>query len=92
MTPLVRALQHLLYEHIKAINFSTRAQVRYYWQSCAHAGEKAVEYIVNHSESSVIFVNTKKWPELVASIAQLKTVHTVIYWGSDAINPKVRPK
>jgi long-chain acyl-CoA synthetase len=46
-------------------------------------GENAIEYIVNHSESVLAFVDTKKLPMLAKAIggigAQFKHV---IYWGS----------
>lgn len=46
-------------------------------------GENAVEFTLNHSESSVVFVSAEKLPTLVAA---LPAVHgglkTLVYWGS----------
>lgn len=44
-------------------------------------GENAIEYIVNHSESTAVFVATAKMATLVTAIPKCKGVKTVVYWG-----------
>ena len=45
-------------------------------------GENAVEFTLNHSESSIVFVSAEKLPTLVAA---LPAVHgglkALVYWG-----------
>ena len=54
------------------------------------AGEDAIEFIVQHTECSVIFVHTLKWSKLrLALLKELKCVKTVVYWGAGGITPKV---
>ena len=48
-------------------------------------GENAIEYIVKHSESSVIFAQGDKLGMLQGALPQLTSlIHTVVYWGSVA--------
>lgn len=45
-------------------------------------GENAIEYIVNHSESQIVFVAATKMAKFVAALPECKaTVKTVVYWG-----------
>ena len=45
-------------------------------------GENAIEYIINHSESSIIFTQTHKFGMLAKALPNVKTnVKTVVYWG-----------
>ena len=48
-------------------------------------GESAVEYTVNHSETSIIFAEASKL-EFIAKAASAikKSVKHVVYWGSHA--------
>ena len=46
-------------------------------------GENAIEFIINHSESSITFVSTEKLPALATALAKTKDMlKTVIYWGA----------
>ncbi|KAK9816726.1 hypothetical protein WJX72_004272 [[Myrmecia] bisecta] len=47
-------------------------------------GEDAVEYIVNHSETTVVFVASNKLPTLVAALPSCPRVTTVVFWGDAA--------
>lgn len=45
-------------------------------------GENAIEYILKHSESSVVFAQGDKLGMLSTALPQLTSlVHTVVYWG-----------
>lgn len=45
-------------------------------------GENAIEYIVKHSESSLIFAQAEKLGMLQGALPHLTSlVHTVVYWG-----------
>ena len=48
-----------------------------------HAGEEAVEYCVNHSEASILFVSNANWAKLAKSLSKLDAVHTVVFFGSE---------
>ncbi len=46
-------------------------------------GENAVEFIVNHSESSVVFVSRDKLDTLLKALpAAHKGLTTLVYWGT----------
>ena len=46
-------------------------------------GENAIEFIINHSESSITFVSTEKLPALAKALSKTTEVlKTVIYWGA----------
>lgn len=46
-------------------------------------GESAVEYTVNHSETSIIFAEASKLAFLSKAAKNVsKNVHTVVHWGS----------
>ena len=46
-------------------------------------GENAIEFIINHSESSITFVSTEKLPALAKALSKTTDVlKTVIYWGA----------
>jgi long-chain acyl-CoA synthetase len=46
-------------------------------------GESAVEYTVNHSETSLIFAEASKLTFLAKAAKNIsKNVHTVVYWGA----------
>lgn len=46
-------------------------------------GEGAVEYIVKHAATKVVFTSTQNLPKLAKSLPQLAgVVQTVVYWGS----------
>ncbi|KAK9806148.1 hypothetical protein WJX72_003254 [[Myrmecia] bisecta] len=48
-------------------------------------GEDAIEYIVNHSEASIVFTSSQKFPLLLKAIPTIKkTVKTVVYFGEPA--------
>lgn len=58
------------------------------WPVLVHAvplydslGETAVQYTINHSEASVIFVSDAKLPMLLLALPNLKRKVTVVYWG-----------
>lgn len=53
------------------------------------AGEEAVEYCVNHSEATIIFVSSANWPKLTAALARLQNVHTIVFFGAE-VNRGVR--
>ena len=44
-------------------------------------GANAVEFILNHSESSVAFASADKMPKLAEALPKCKGVKTVVYWG-----------
>lgn len=44
-------------------------------------GENAIEYIINHSETTAVFVQTEKLQMLVKALPHTPGVHTVVYWG-----------
>ena len=45
-------------------------------------GENAIEFIINHSESSIVFVCTTKLAGLAKALPKTKNVlKTIIYWG-----------
>ena len=51
-------------------------------------GENAIEYILGHSEASVIIVATDKIGNLARALAASKQhVETVVYWGSGDDGP-----
>ena len=46
-------------------------------------GENAVEFIINHSESSVVFVSRDKLDTLLKALpAAHKGLTTLVYWGT----------
>lgn len=46
-------------------------------------GENAIDYIINHSESTIVFVQTEKMPMLTKALPKLAhLVKTVVYWGA----------
>lgn len=45
-------------------------------------GENAIEYIVNHSESCIVFVQSEKMEMLTKALPKVsEIVKTVVYWG-----------
>ena len=45
-------------------------------------GENAIEFIINHSESTIVFAASDKLANLGAALPHvLKLVKTVVYWG-----------
>ncbi len=47
-------------------------------------GENAIEFIIAHSESSITFVSTDKFPALAKALVHEKTkaaLKTIVYWG-----------
>lgn len=45
-------------------------------------GENAIEYIINHSESSLVFTQTEKFPMLVKALPKVaRQLKAVVYWG-----------
>jgi long-chain acyl-CoA synthetase len=45
-------------------------------------GESAVEYTVNHSETTIVFIESSKFAPLSKAIPSIKkNVKTVVYWG-----------
>lgn len=61
-------------------------------------GENAIEYIINHSESTVAFTAALKLPTLVAALPKCPNLKTVVVWGKvdaaklDEARSKVRVK
>jgi long-chain acyl-CoA synthetase len=52
-------------------------------------GENAIEYIVTHSEATIVFVASDKVANLAAALPHVKgQVKNVVYWG--AANPAVQ--
>ena len=53
-------------------------------------GENAIEYIINHSESSMVFTQTEKFPMLVKALPKVANqIKAVVYWGKgDAVAAK----
>lgn len=47
-------------------------------------GEEAVEYCINHSEATMIFVSTANWSKLQAALPRLQNVQTLVFIGADA--------
>jgi long-chain acyl-CoA synthetase len=48
-------------------------------------GENAIEFIISHSESSLVFVQASNLPELIKALPKVKNlVKNVVYWGGDA--------
>jgi len=47
-------------------------------------GANAVEFILNHSESSVAFASADKLPKLAEALPKCKGVKTIVYWGAVA--------
>ena len=47
-------------------------------------GANAVEFILNHSESSVAFASADKLPKLAEALPKCKGLKTLIYWGEGA--------
>ena len=46
-------------------------------------GEKAIEYIINHSESSIVFAQSEKMPMLAEALPHVKDqVKHIVYWGA----------
>ncbi|GMH34395.1 hypothetical protein BSKO_02229 [Bryopsis sp. KO-2023] len=46
-------------------------------------GENAIEYIINHSESQIVFVASAKLAKFIAALPEVKsTIKTVVYWGN----------
>ena len=46
-------------------------------------GENAVEYIINHSESSILFVFKEKLDTVIQALLKaLKGLKTLVYWGT----------
>lgn len=46
-------------------------------------GENAVEFIINHSESSILFVARDKLPTVIAALPKAhKGLKTLVYWGT----------
>ena len=49
-------------------------------------GENAVEYILNHSESAIVFVSVDKLPTLLKALPAVhKELKTLVYWGTCGI-------
>jgi len=47
-------------------------------------GEHAVEYIINHSETSMVFVSATNLPKLESALPEVKGfIKTVVYWGTE---------
>ncbi|MEW5304926.1 MAG: hypothetical protein WDW36_007501 [Sanguina aurantia] len=58
-------------------------------------GENAVEFIINHSDSGVVFVSTEKLPQLVKALDKVTQVlRVVVVWGagSQAAEQVIRDK
>ena len=46
-------------------------------------GENAVEYIINHSESSILFVSKEKLDTVIQALPKAhKGLKTLVYWGT----------
>lgn len=46
-------------------------------------GENAVEFIINHSESSIVFVSKEKLGTLIKALPEIKKgLKTLVYWGN----------
>ncbi len=46
-------------------------------------GENAIEFIINHSESSIVFVASDKLAKLAGALPHvLQLVKNVVYWGA----------
>lgn len=46
-------------------------------------GENAIEFIINHSESTIVFVASDKMANLAAALPHVKElVKTVVYWDA----------
>lgn len=46
-------------------------------------GENAIEYIINHSESSIVFAQSEKLPMLAKALPHVKDlIKHVVYWGA----------
>eukprot|EP00798_Chlamydomonas_sp_ICE-L_P010286 gene10286-8208_t len=54
-------------------------------------GENAIEFIINHSEATLAFVSTTKFPAMIKSLPMTKdALKTVVYWGeTDAASIEV---
>ena len=49
-------------------------------------GEGAVEFILNHSESSIAFVSAEKLPTLLKALPAVhQGLRTLVYWGTCGI-------
>jgi acyl-CoA synthetase (AMP-forming)/AMP-acid ligase II len=47
-------------------------------------GETAIEYIIHHSEASVVFTQSEKFPMLLKALPMVKDrIKTVVYWGPE---------
>jgi long-chain acyl-CoA synthetase len=45
-------------------------------------GENAIEYILNHSETSALFASASKLPPLVKALDKCKQhLKVIVYWG-----------
>jgi long-chain acyl-CoA synthetase len=57
-------------------------------------GENAIEYIVDHSEASIVFVQSEKFAMLAKALPKLtQLVKNVVYWGAgDAAATEVAKK
>ena len=46
-------------------------------------GENAVEFIINHSESSILFVSKEKLDTVIQALPKAhKGLKTLVYWGT----------
>ena len=52
-------------------------------------GENAVEYIINHAECKIAFINAKKIPVFLKTKGKIPTITTLVYWG-DATEEDVK--
>lgn len=54
-------------------------------------GENAVEFIINHSESAIVFTSAANLPKLVKALPSIQDqLKTVVYWGKpDAQSERV---
>jgi long-chain acyl-CoA synthetase len=47
-------------------------------------GENAIEYIIDHSESSFLVLSAAKLPDFAKALPKVKvTLKGVVYWGKD---------
>ena len=54
-------------------------------------GENAIEYIISHSESTIVFTSALNFPKLAQALPKVKEqLKTVVYWGkADSANEQV---
>lgn len=47
---------------------------------------------MDQTECSVIFISSSNWEKIQAILPGLESVHTVVYWGPNPLEEKVRKR